>query len=291
MTGDSKQPAPPSGGGNWSDLGTRVVSGVILALLGLGLLLSSGVVLNVGVSILVGLMMWELARLTGHLDQPERNARHALLTGITAGLAAVAALIGSDIFYPYQRWFFALTIIPLVIGWLGAVPRNRWPFLLFALAIHGAALGILILRSNSVGAVLWIAGIVVVSDVMGYFAGRTFGGPKFWPAISPKKTWSGTIAGWIGAVIFALIVQLARGDFDLSLLAVAPLVAFAGQMGDIAESWLKRRVGVKDSSNLIPGHGGVLDRFDAMSGAFVLVALGYLALMALFMAGGGHSGG
>jgi phosphatidate cytidylyltransferase len=107
---------------------------------------------------------------------------------------------------------------------------------------------------------------------MGYFAGRILGGPKFWPAISPKKTWSGTIAGWIGAAILGLGFVLA-GQGTLWLVVLSPLVAFAGQMGDIVESWLKRRVGAKDSSALIPGHGGVLDRFDALTGAMVLVML------------------
>ena len=120
--------------------------------------------------------------------------------------------------------------------------------------------------------VLWLLGVVITSDVMGYFAGRTLGGPKFWPAISPKKTWSGTVAGWIGAAVLGLVfVALGHGSWPLILLS--PVVAFAGQIGDIAESWLKRRVGVTDSSKLTPGHGGLLDRFDALVGAMVAVMI------------------
>jgi len=122
--------------------------------------------------------------------------------------------------------------------------------------------------------------VVVASDVLGYFAGRMLGGPKFWPAISPKKTWSGTVAGWIGAALVGLVVVLATGA-SWALVPFSALVAFAGQMGDIAESWVKRRAGVKDASALIPGHGGVLDRFDALIGAVVLVmALGLVAPVA-----------
>ena len=130
-----------------------------------------------------------------------------------------------------------------------------------------------VLRDEAgIAAVLWLLGVVITSDVMGYFAGRILGGPKFWPAISPKKTWSGTIAGWMGAAVLGLVfVLLGHGSWPLILLS--PVVAFAGQMGDIAESWLKRKVGVKDSSNLIPGHGGLLDRFDAMVGAMVAVMI------------------
>ncbi len=272
-------------GGQWGDLRTRVVSGVILAALGVGLLVSSGAVMRAGLSVLVGLMAWELARLTGHLDQPDRNERHALLIGVVAGLASAVFLLVPMLTGPDGvSWavLWVALLVPIILGWVGSVPRNRWPFVLFMLGIYGAAYGILVTRQiGGLNWIFWVAGTVVVSDVLGYFAGRTFGGPKFWPAISPKKTWSGTIAGWFGAVIWALIMVRATGSGDWWMLAAGPLIAFAGQMGDIAESWLKRRVGVKDSSNLIPGHGGVLDRFDAMSGAFLLMGVGSLLFLAL----------
>ena len=272
-------------GGQWGDLRTRVVSGVILAALGVGLLVSSGAVMRAGLSVLVGLMAWELARLTGHLDQPDRNERHALLIGVVAGLASAVFLLVPMLTGPDGvSWavLWVALLVPIILGWVGSVPRNRWPFVLFMLGIYGAAYGILVTRQiGGLNWIFWVAGTVVVSDVLGYFAGRTFGGPKFWPAISPKKTWSGTIAGWIGAVIWALIMVLVTGSGDWWMLAAGPLIAFAGQMGDIAESWLKRWVGVKDSSNLIPGHGGVLDRFDAMSGAFLLMGVGSLLFLAL----------
>jgi phosphatidate cytidylyltransferase len=119
--------------------------------------------------------------------------------------------------------------------------------------------------------------VVVASDVLGYFAGRMLGGPKFWPQISPKKTWSGTVAGWIGAALVGGVTAQALGASWL-LVPISALVAFAGQLGDIAESWVKRRCGVKDASTLIPGHGGVLDRFDALIGAIVALILLGLAL-------------
>ena len=113
---------------------------------------------------------------------------------------------------------------------------------------------------------------VVVTDVAGYFAGRHFGGPKFWPAISPKKTWSGTVAGWIGAgLVGALFLTFTNAGWDTIWLSM--LLALASQMGDIAESALKRRVGVKDSSALIPGHGGLFDRFDGLLGASLFMLL------------------
>ena len=118
---------------------------------------------------------------------------------------------------------------------------------------------------------VWVIGVVIASDVMGYFAGRVFGGPKFWPKVSPKKTWSGTVAGWGGAALLGWVLNaklLAGGlDLPISLVLFSVILAFAAQMGDIVESALKRKAGIKDSSSLIPGHGGVLDRFDGMIGA------------------------
>jgi phosphatidate cytidylyltransferase len=116
--------------------------------------------------------------------------------------------------------------------------------------------------------------------VAGYFAGRILGGPKFWPKVSPKKTWSGTIAGWVGAALVGLAFW-AAGLGEAALIWVSPLVGFAGQMGDIAESAIKRRAGVKDSSNLIPGHGGLMDRFDALAFAAILAVI-LLPLFHLF---------
>jgi phosphatidate cytidylyltransferase len=147
----------------------------------------------------------------------------------------------------------------------------------YALAIMLAGYGLVNLRgAGGTVAILWLVAVVVASDVLGYFAGRMLGGPKFWPAVSPKKTWSGTVAGWIGAALVGLCFALAGSSW--LLVPLSALVAFAGQLGDIAESWVKRRAGVKDASNLIPGHGGVLDRFDALIGAVVMVmALGLVA--------------
>ena len=103
-------------------------------------------------------------------------------------------------------------------------------------------------------------------------AGKIIGGPKFWPKVSPKKTWSGTIAGWVGAALVALVyIALGIGGWQLITISIA--IAIAGQLGDVAESALKRRVGVKDSSNILPGHGGMFDRFDAMLGASLFLLL------------------
>jgi len=129
------------------------------------------------------------------------------------------------------------------------------------------------------GWLMWLVLVVVITDVVGYFAGRAIGGPKFWPKVSPKKTWSGTAAGWIGAAAVGFLFSINTG-VGLQLVGVSVAMSMASQMGDMAESGMKRRLGVKDSSNLIPGHGGLLDRFDGMLGAalFLLIIGRFLTI-------------
>lgn len=111
--------------------------------------------------------------------------------------------------------------------------------------------------------ILLLFAIVWTTDILGYFAGRAFGGPKLLPAISPKKTWSGALTGGLGAVIAALLVAAVFGSFNkLAIGVVAALLSAVAQLGDLLESWVKRQFGAKDSSRLIPGHGGVMDRLD-----------------------------
>ncbi|AXC49424.1 phosphatidate cytidylyltransferase [Paracoccus suum] len=260
--------AGKSGGGAWSDLSRRVASTVVLLGIGVAIALATGIWLRLFISAIVAITFWELARVTGW-RHPEMHATlfgrmRPVVLALLAGLTLMAVLTGGA---P------GMLAIPIVIGLIGAADRDRVSYAIFGLAILLVGDGLVHLREGlGLGAVLWTMGVVVISDTLGYFVGRTVGGPKFWPALSPKKTWSGTIAGWIGAALFgALLVALARGGIQLILLS--PLVALAGQMGDIAESWLKRRAGVKDSSNLIPGHGGFMDRFDAVCGAVLMVSL------------------
>jgi phosphatidate cytidylyltransferase len=117
---------------------------------------------------------------------------------------------------------------------------------------------------------LWLVLVVAVTDIGGYFAGRIIGGPKFWPRVSPKKTWSGTAAGWVGAGIVGWAFMATTG-MGVALIGISVALSMASQMGDIAESAVKRSAGVKDSSHLLPGHGGVWDRFDGMLGASLLL--------------------
>lgn len=250
--------------GKWSDLRKRFGWGALLLVIGIVLLLSSGLWMRLGVSVIAGLMMWELARLTGWRHPEFHSPRHPVLIGLLSGLVLLTMLVLSG------DKPLLLILLPILAGLPGTHSHERPAYVLFTVAILGAAYALVAMREvMGLATVLWIVATVVQSDVLGYFVGRKVGGRKFWPSISPKKTWSGTLAGWVGALVLALGLWVS-GLGTWPVLLVGPLLAIAGQFGDIAESWLKRRVGAKDSSQLIPGHGGVMDRFDAMSGALLL---------------------
>lgn len=112
-------------------------------------------------------------------------------------------------------------------------------------------------------ALVLLFAVVWTTDIFGYFAGRAFGGPKLMPSVSPKKTWSGAIAGVAGAMIVAILVAAAFGGLNkIAFACLALLLSVLSQAGDLLESSIKRRFGAKDASGLIPGHGGVMDRLD-----------------------------
>lgn len=236
----------------WSDLMPRVLSALVMLALGGGAIWAGGGAFALLAVFCCGVMLWELAKMTRGTGFDA-----SLLIGLLAAAAAAANL------WSQHSWVMILLLLPTLLG-LVTPRRDIIAFVPYSLLIVVTCLILVVLR-NSHGAlvVLWLISVVVASDVMGYFAGRVLGGPKFWPAISPKKTWSGTVAGWLGAFLVGGLFW-ALGGWSVIFLVVSPLVAFAGQMGDIAESAIKRRAGVKDASNIIPGHGGLLDRFDAL---------------------------
>lgn len=245
----------------FDDLAVRLSSAAVMAIVGLGAIWLGGVWFLALICIVVGLMGWETARLTA----PEDTSGAQLLGGI----AGLAVLIASQL--PYG---LALVVL-FVPGLYGAVrfQRDKVIFFAYCTMICLAGFSLFFLRdTHGVLWMLWLALVVIATDVFGYFGGRLIGGPKFWPRVSPKKTWSGTIAGWIAAAVVGLLFA-AFNNAGFGLVIVSVLMSFASQMGDIAESAIKRRAGVKDSSALIPGHGGLLDRFDGMLGASVTLLL------------------
>jgi phosphatidate cytidylyltransferase len=122
-------------------------------------------------------------------------------------------------------------------------------------------------------ALLLVLLVVWATDIGGYFAGRLIGGPKLWPRVSPKKTWAGAIGGFVASLgVSGGFAALDYGK-TLPLLLLGASLSIASQFGDLFESAVKRRFGVKDSSHIIPGHGGLLDRLDGFVAAIALAAI------------------
>ncbi len=245
----------------WSDLATRMASGAAMVLIGMWGVWAGGDIFHVMVAVICGLMVWELVTM---LHTATRAIPIQL--GALAGAATLLAI--------YLPVGFALPILlaPALVGF-GQLDRHRTLYMVFTALVLLAGFGMMQVRDD-MGFVwmLWLVLVVVATDVVGYFAGRMIGGPKFWPRVSPKKTWAGTGFGWVGAAIVGMIFMSQTGA-SAQLIGVSIAISMASQMGDIAESAIKRKMQIKDSSNLIPGHGGLLDRFDGMLGASVFLLI------------------
>jgi phosphatidate cytidylyltransferase len=212
-------------------------------------------------------VLWEWTSLVARADQ-----RSVLATG-AASLALAVALAVTG--------YFLAAVIVLAMGALGAAAlalaeRRMW--VAGGIPYAGAlAVAPIVLRSdneNGFLAVIFLFAIVWTTDIAAYFVGRTVGGPKLMPQVSPKKTWAGALAGVVAAVVVALAIVKVAAQTDLfSIAMVAVALSVFAQGGDLFESFLKRRFGAKDSSHLIPGHGGLMDRLDGFVTASVVAAL------------------
>ena len=199
---------------------------------------------------------------------------HRLMLSACGSALAVAAMIA---------WLGRPIAAMLLVG-LGALaalifaPRERRLWITGGIGYAGSMLlaPVLLRADDNDGffAMALLFAIVWTTDVLGYFAGRTFGGPKLLPAVSPKKTWSGAIAGTFGAITVAVLAVSFFGTFNrIAIAIIALMLSVASQLGDLMESWIKRRFGAKDASTLIPGHGGVMDRLDGFWAAALVGCL------------------
>lgn len=267
-----------AGGPKFADLVPRVLSAlVLLAVAGAGLWFG-GIVLALLLAVFGAVMLWEYFRLIIRLSTPYAR----IATVITSTLLALSLILedrltaGLEVLAlsPWAVGVLLITVVAVMIP----VRKSRLEALFGAMIPLSTFLFFFL--HQSVPLAMWLVVAVVIStDVSGYFFGKLIGGPKFWPSLSPNKTWAGTVSGWVMAAAIAIGAGL-RAESQTSTIVVAVLflvtVAFAAQMADIAESALKRRAGVKDSSRVIPGHGGALDRFDGMLGAFTVAGLAFV---------------
>ena len=248
-------------GARWGDLGPRLTSAAAMIVIGAGAVWLGGLWFHFLIALVCGLMVWELVCL---LDPDCGRSQYAL-----AGATFLVAMIAIEL---PPGFALPLLLLPAMLGF-AQMRAGGVTYAVFAALILLAGYAMMGLRDDfGLVWMLWLIVVVVVTDVAGYFAGRLIGGPKFWPRVSPKKTWSGTLAGWVGAAAVGLIFA-GFTDQGAGLVGVSIAVSMASQIGDIAESALKRASGVKDSSNLLPGHGGLMDRFDGMLGAAVFLVI------------------
>ncbi len=194
---------------------------------------------------------------------------------VTASGVAALAIAGICLIAGRIDAALIVLAIGLVAVALVSPERRNWTAtgFLYAAAAEIAAVLVRLDSDNGFAALMFVLLVVWVTDIGGYFAGRGIGGPKLWPRVSPKKTWAGAVGGFVASlVIAASFAALGLGKTG-ALLLVAAFFSVVSQLGDLFESAVKRRFGVKDSSQIIPGHGGLLDRLDGFVAAVVVAAI------------------
>ncbi len=265
----SEPPGAPKKLAAIGDIGPRVASAIVMASLALGTLWVGGEV-YIAFWAAAGLALnWEWQCM---IDAPALRPRLAL-----GGMAILAAA-----FFAQQMSLDTALLCLLAamapLAWFGGADKRLWSG--FGVLYAGApVMATICLRQSLEGfdAILWLFAVVWGTDVMAYFGGRLIGGAKLWPEISPGKTWSGFVVGVLCGSFSGIAALWASGGLSRSsglwLLAVGLAAAMIAQGGDLFESAVKRRFGVKDSSRLIPGHGGFMDRLDGFIAAVVAIAL------------------
>lgn len=174
----------------------------------------------------------------------------------------------------FAALLFTLALGLLVVGVLAQGGRI-WAVAGFLYAALAEIAAILMRMDPEAGlsALMLILFVVWATDIGGYIAGRSIGGPKLWPRVSPNKTWAGAIGGFAASLVVAFGFAAFKLAGTAPLLTLGALLSIAAQFGDLFKSGVKRRFGVKDSGRIIPGHGGLLDRLDGFVAAIVLAAI------------------
>ncbi len=255
-----------------ASLRTRIVSALVLAPAAVAAAIAGGVVFT-GLCLLAGVLMaWEWVGLFSRKSAIKSHDK--LLTiwlALFAALSAVAAQRAPDLLV----WIWG-------VGFAGAVLlamiRKVRVFVAGGILYTGVPIAALIVLRNDpaygLAAIGWLFAVVWSTDSAAYFAGKAIGGPKLSPRWSPNKTWAGLGGGIVAAALAGLVTALLLGRTSVpALMLFSGLLAVVAQIGDIFESALKRQAGIKDSSHIIPGHGGVMDRLDGLVSAAAVAAI------------------
>lgn len=266
--------------GKHSDLPTRFAAGLVMIAVAVAATYASGWPFRLLAALAAAMMLLEwndMHRIRRGWTWPAVAAVAAILLAGTELLFPAAAnnpeLIDGDHLERAWRGFAALVAAAALIGLAGRSVALGWGLLYVGIP----AFALIVLNWAWAELVLWLFLTVWAVDIFAYFAGRGIGGPKLAPRISPNKTWAGLIGGMAGAAIVAAIAAWAMRLDPLFVWLGAPMALLA-QLGDLYESAVKRRHGVKDSGTILPGHGGVLDRLDGLLPASVATFAALLLL-------------
>ncbi|WP_460450962.1 phosphatidate cytidylyltransferase [Alsobacter sp. SYSU BS001988] len=265
---------PPKGP---SELTLRVLSGVVMAALAIGTAWIDGWSFGLFWTVAAVLVLREWLSLIG------LGGTRMTVCWTVGGLAiAFAGTMAEVSEAPEPRAWAAVLAGALLVAAL-APSRRGWAAagVVYAAVLAVAPIDLRGDPSFGVVAIFWMFAVVWITDIAAYFVGRSVGGPKLCPRVSPKKTWSGFIGGVAGGTLAGLaVVHVARSSYGLGwtfggfgLVALTLGSAILSQGGDLFESSMKRRFGAKDSSHLIPGHGGVMDRLDSFWAVSVVLAV------------------
>lgn len=252
-----------------SNLQVRIISALVLAAVVLTVTWFGGTAFRLLSAAIGAAILYEWLSMT----KSSSEANNRMVAWSALGLVLVLMLLG------YPAWMcFALLAVGAVSTASHALKAavGQWPSVGVLYAAL-AALSLAELRGSDLPglkAILFLFAVVWATDIAAYFVGRAVGGPKLAPSISPGKTQSGAIGGAAGAMLAGVAIAATMGGADLVYVAaLAFVLSVVSQAGDLFESWVKRQHGAKDSSKLIPGHGGVMDRVDGLVAAALALYL------------------
>jgi len=269
----------------------RVISAIVMAVLFIGALFLPNIYLLLVFACVVLVAAWEWSNLAG-FDRLIYRVCYVFL----AAIALAICFLFSDLFHGLAS-YSAQTVLACVVGfwavgllWVMGYPSSSllWgaPIMraimgLFVVVGSWVSIAVLSYQGSALGMILYLVAMIAAADIGAYFSGKTFGKHKLAPAVSPGKTIEGFVGGMASSILIAFIgYQLGLGG-DIALvpwLVLSLAAALASTLGDLVESMVKRHRGIKDSGNILPGHGGIADRIDGISAGAPVFVLGLILL-------------
>lgn len=268
----------------------RIITAVILATVFLAILFAlPSVAFTIFIVVAIMLAAWEWSNMAGFSQSWQRVTYLSVVFGLFAFIFYISGFLQTADFQTdviKSIFLVACCWWAIALLWVQTYPNSailwggRWlRAALGLLILIPAGIAFIYLRMQPLGAwlILLVVGVVVCADVGAYFSGKAFGKHKLAPAVSPGKTWEGFWGGVLCNVLLAVAVASFLPDRQwLAILLIILPTSFASVLGDLVESMIKRHRGIKDSSHLLPGHGGIMDRFDSLSAAAPVFALVFM---------------